>query len=832
VDTTAEREPDPTDVALPGEAEPTAAPAAADGSETERSNLAAFMTEELQKNIATKVRERFDRDLSSRADRMKRLRDLQEMYALIPKPKNFPFHKSANVRTPALTAPNLQIQARLYDMVWPANGRIFSVVPGPSDEDQAIARITETFGNSYVRYKMPYMAQGLDDTLHQTCLYGSGFRRTYWDGYCMKVRSDWVPIDDFVVHYKQRSQDPSMSDVPRYTYRHWLTLAELEEFAEAGVFVNVEDIPVGVDGDRQRSEFAEAADKIAGQSTEDDEADDDTPRPVLEQHCRWKMPNQPKRHPAFNGKSRYVVILIDAWSGKLLRVALREEDDPDDRRRFERQMQAFETYQQELVAFAAKQQAQLLPPPPGQDLAGPPVPGGADMAMGLPPGGPPDTTMPPPGPPPGPPDTTLPPGAGALFPPPDSIPNAAAPPPQPAAPLEPPAPVAPPAPIRKRQICFFTHYRCFPSDGFYGLGYGDLLFGLAMAQNTILNQHIDGVTLKNSKPMFMSRQLRMQRGQVNVQPGEAIEVDAPMGSIREAIMFLDPPENDPTTVPLVKMLDGMKDQMAGSADLMSGQIPGSNQTKGGLQILAEQAMAPITVLARRIKEAFRHELEKIWRCFGVFLEDEEIADVVGEGGKAAEITVGKWMFTPTAHLVPASDPRMKSQRVEDHMSLVQYVSQNPIVMQNPQLGMPILSQLLEQGLRIFPDGDKLLPILQRAQQPPPPPPPPQPKPQWAENAGFLTGQDSPVLPSDNDDEHLGILQMFMQDPDAQAMDKVGRDMAEKHLRAHLAQRMMKKGAAFEQQRQQALPGSVPGGPPAMAGPANHPAFPAPPRAGA
>jgi hypothetical protein len=443
----------------------------------------------------------------------------------------------------------------------------------------------------------------------------------------------------------------------------------------------------------------------------------------------------------------------------------------------------------------------------------------------------------------GPPDTTLPPAAAGAPPelaapvlPPGIASPGPAPLPQLAAPIQKPEPVPEPAPIRKRQICFFTHYRCFPSDGFYGLGYGDLLFGLAKAEDTLLNQHIDGVTLKNAKPMFMSRQLRMQRGQINVQPGEAIEVDAPMGSIRDAIMWLDPPQNDPTTVPLVNLLDRMKDSMVGSSDLMSGQIPGSNQTKGGLQILAEQAMAPITVLARRIKEAFRHELEKIWRCWGVFLDDDEVADVVAEGGVSQQIHVGKWMFSPTAHLVPASDPRMKSQKVEDHMALVQYVTQNPIVMANPQVGMPVLSKLLEEGLRIFPDGEKILPILQ---QRPPPPPPPQPKPQWAENAGFLNGQDSPVLPPDNDDQHIAELTLFMESPDAQKMDKTGRDMAERHLRAHAAQRIQKSQGAVtiaqvHQQRQQqqppGLPGPGPGGPPPMAGPANHPPLAGPPGA--
>lgn len=800
------------------EDETTAAPRKEDLDDSERSNLAAFMSPEMQKSIASKVRDRYDRDLSSRSDRMKRLRDLQEMYALVPKPKNFPFHKAANVKTPALTGPNLQIQARLYDMVWPPAGKIFTVVPATA-EDQAIARITETFANSYVRYRMPYMAQGLDDTLHQMCLYGSAFRRTYWDAFSCAVRSDWVPLDDFVVNYKQRSQDPSMSDVGRYTFRHWMTRAELADYGDSGTFVNTELVTAAT-GENDTSDFKATSDKIDGQSTDDEgDSDEDVPRPVLEQHCRWKLPNSPQKHPAFNGKARYVVILIDAWSSQVLRIALREEDDPDDKRRFDRQQQAFEQYQDQMRSFLAAKQAQLLAPPP-QEMSLPPELAGADTTM--PPGGPPEM---------GPPDTTMP--AQAQGPPDATAPLGAPPGPPPQMPpsmqpLEEPRPAPEPAPIRKRQICFFTHYRCFPSEGFYGLGYGDLLYGLCKAEDTLLNQHIDGVTLKNAKPMFMSRSLRMKRGEINVQPGSAIEVDAPMGSIRDAIMFLDPPQNDPSTVPLVKLIDGMKDSMVGSSDMMSGQGPGSNQTKAGIQLLAEQAMTPITVLARRVKEAFRHELDKMWRCWGVFLEDEDIADVVAEGGVPQQIQVGKWMFSPTAHLVPASDPRMKSQRIEDHMALVGYVTQNPLIMQNPQVGMPVLSKLLEAGLRIFPDGEQLIPLLQPPQQEPPPP---EPKPQWAENAGFLKGEDAPVLPDDDHDQHISELQMFMQSPDASVMDKVGRDMSEKHLRGHYSARLMKNGAQLEQQRA-AISGSGPPGAPPMAGPPDLPPPPPAPGLGA
>lgn len=714
---------EPTTYEEPGSAAPVdpdaAAPSEQDMTATERANLAAFMPPEMQRTWAVRTHDRYNKDLNSRMDRMKRLEHLQDMYALIPKTKNRPFAGCANIKTPTLTGPNLQIQARLYDMVWPASGKIFSVVPATAS-DVPDAKIAEDFSNSYVRYKMSDMSQGLDDTLHQMCLAGSAFRRTYWDAYYRKVRSDWVPLDDFVVNYKLRSTDPSMSNVRRYTMRHWMTAAEILAHGEDGIFVNAEAAAKVTADTGETSNYKDALDKKTdGQDTEEEGGpDEDIPRPVIEQHCTWKLPNSPAKHPAFDGKYHFVVVTMDCSSGKILRINLREEDDPDDKRRYDKQAAAFDAYLNELEAYEA---ALLAPPPPPMMGMGMPLPEVAPPDMGGIPGDPMSQMMPPM-------EVEAPPGAfmGELSASADPMgqpsPGAAPPPPlamEPPPPPMKPEPVPQPGPIRKRQICFFTHYRCFPSEGFYGLGYGDILYGLAVAMNTILNQHIDGVTLKNSKPAFMSRGLRGARGEINTAPGSFTEIDAPMGSIRDSLMFLDPPANDPGTVPLVKLLDVMKDSMVGSADMMSGQIPGSNQTKAGLQLLESQAMTPITVLARRTKESLKHELDKIWRCFGVFLEDDDY-DIINDTQQPQQMRVTKEMFSPTAHLVPTADPRPKQQRIEEHMQLVGYMSNNPIVQMNPQIGVPIMQKLTEMGLRLFPGGEQLIPLL----NPPPPPPPP------------------------------------------------------------------------------------------------------------
>lgn len=724
----------------------------------ESSNIMQHFTEEQLKKLVAKCIADYDEDVASRADRMKKLREYTDVYAMVSKPKTFPFNNCANVMTPILTGPNLQIQARLLDMIWPVGGKILNS-QAATVNDTAIATLTEKFGNAYVRYKMPEMAQGLDDTLHQLCLYGSAFRRTYWDAREGRVRSDWIPIEDFVVPHWRRSQDPSMRDVPRYTLVHHMTIFDLEMLAADGIYDQgaVEDLKssdADPSGGRARSELSDSINKIDGTSESDAGSDDDKDRQVLEMHRKLRLPKIEGAPDFFDGRPHPVVITIDEASEKILRISIREEDDPDDLKRYNRELQEYQ-------ANVANHQAMVANHIQQTESA---ISGGIE-SPGL------------------------------------------APPPPPAEPKRP----------RQREICFFTHYRAFGSEGFYGLGYGDLLFGLAKAVNTITNQHIDGVTLRNAKPGFISRQARLPRGVVNASPGELIEVDAPASVLRDSIYYLDPPQNDPATVPLIELFKAFADQIAGSSDIMSGQIPGSNQTKAGIQILAEQAMMPITVFARRVIEAFRHELEKIWRCWGVFLPDAEIADIIDENGDPQQIPIGREMFKPSARVTPAADPRVKSMRVEESQQALTAALNNPFLMNHPNK-LAIFSILTADFFKAI-GSDRVIPLM----QPPPPPQPPPQKPQYEENAGFLNGQDSPVHPADDHEIHAADLQEFMQSPEAQAMDRNGREMADRHLRGHLAEMIKQKGMKREQQiaeftGQGPMGGPQAPGPGAMAGP--------------
>lgn len=712
----------------------------------------------LLESMAETCLDDYDADVRSRRDRMKKIDEFEKLKASVTKAKSFPFQNAAAVNLPFLAYVVLQTHARLYDMVVPATGKIMICSP-TNLSDVERAGLCEKFANSYIRYDMEGFAPGMDTTLMQMCLDGSAFRRTYWNSYEGQVCSDDIPIEDFVVAYNRKCTNPSLRGVPRYTLVQRLTIFDLEDYAAQGLYENVDQIKAGDGGgDRKKDTegLSETIKKEDGVTPADESSDDDKERMVLEQYRRWPMPNKPKLHPAFDGRAHYVIVTIDEQSRKILRVVIREEDDPKDLSRFQKAQAAYDQHTAELDAHTAAEEAY-------------PQAAAEAVAMGQ---QPPELPVPP-----------SPPSGVEL----DEM----------GTPL-------PPKPPRQREICFFTHYKAFPGEGFYGLGFGDFIAPINKAANTLLNQRLDLGTLQNAPPGFISRQLRGARGSISAQPGQFTEVDAPMGVVKDGISWLPVPPGDPATIQFLELLQSMVEKFGGS-DIIAGEVPKSNNTATGMTILNEQAMAPITVLARRTKESERHELTKVWRCLGTFLPDQEIFDIIDENGQSSSVPIGREMFRPDARVMPVSDTRMKSQKVQETQSAYSMGSQDPVIANTP----PAMQLLRENLLRAL-DLNQIIPLIQ-----PPPQQQPPPRPHWQEDADMLRGKDSPVHPMDDDAAHIKGHTAFMGTPPGQALDPTQKQMLDAHVRGHMAQQLDKTGADL--QNMLATAGGPPEGEPMQQG---------------
>ena len=319
--------------------------------------------------------EEFDEAVKSREQHMRTLRRIYELYANLTKIKNWPFQSAANVNIPIEAYTLLQIHGRLVDNLIPDKGDVLNTiatrVSDPDDVD--IATRTSLFVNWYLREKVTDFRASYDATLWQLVAFGSTFRESYWDYLTNRLCVEWIGIEDMVVPYAHKTTDPYMRGVPHYTRIRHLSLFEIQDRARNGEFDEdvVKTLKKGDTASRshENSEFKEIVDQVDG--TEESTTQqflEDEPRDVYRQYRWLRLPNRPDAHPAFDGLPHPVKIEIDKSSEKILSIMLREEDDPDDARRFAREQGAFQSAQQANDQHQQMQgvdaMGQPLPPPP------------------------------------------------------------------------------------------------------------------------------------------------------------------------------------------------------------------------------------------------------------------------------------------------------------------------------------------------------------------------------------------------------------------------------------------------------------------------------------
>jgi len=717
-------------------------PEVPDGDPPEIVNLITELTEDEQKDLAKAVEQGFEDDRESREPRMRRMRKAQKLVASDVDPKTTPFQNAANVNVPVLLNAMRQYSSRLWDMLVPSSGNL-SHVNATAVKNVERAQATERYFNSFLRYELPDYALSWYDTIYGVCGPGSAFRRRCYDLREKRIRVDALSMENVVVAYNEKILDPTMRGVRRYSVVLRMDEREMAPLIADKTFVQAKakDGEKTSGDDLVKSEFAKGADKIDGVLPPGESSASKRPCAIVEQYLWWKLPKK-KKVPGFDDEWHPVIAWLNVRTRKVMRLVLREEDDPADKRRFDRQ-----TQDQADWMTALQMRAQMMAAPPqlvGEDEQGNPV--------------------------------------------------LAAPPPPPELPPPPPEPEPP----RKRETCFLLHVRGFASDGFYGSGFYDALGLLNLAINTITNQVIDAATMKNAGGGWYSSQIRMPAGSLSFSPGEYHRVEGPAAVLRDAIRERVSPEPSIVSMPMVSFLQGSAEQATSSGGVLSGEKPASHEAATTTQIRVEEARSQILVLARLIAIAMSAEFRGLWRDLSIFLDENEAQRIVDDDGSVQEYRLTRADFISDADVMPAADPGVtsNSELVAKAERFKALVMQDPITAQSPALQQAATTDVFSAlGKRAY---IKLI-------QTPPQGPPPQ-KPQWQENAGFLMEQDSPVHPEDDHEAHLQDMGLWRGDEQGgyDFLTPTGKKMYEAHARGHMAAKLIQQREADNAPRLQAV----------------------------
>ena len=312
---------------------------------------------------------------------------------------------------------------------------------------------------------------------------------------------------------------------------------------------------------------------------------------------------------------------------------------------------------------------------------------------------------------------------------------------------------------------YFVHYRFMPGLGFYGFGLIHMIGGLGRAATSILRQLIDAGTLANLPAGFKARGVRVRNDDEPLQPGEFRDIDAPGGSIRDAIVPL--PYKEPSGT-LAQLLGALIEGGRRFVSLADQQVSNMNQETpvGTTMAMLERGMKVMSAIHKRLHYAQKTEFRILARIISDNLPPEYPYQVAG-----AEQTIKAQDFDDRIDIIPVSDPNIFSmaQRVTLAQTQLQLAQSNP-QMHNLHAAYRRMYQALEvQNI------DEILP----------PTPTPKPMDPALENARGLMGQLLQAFPDQNHDAHIKIHVMFMKTPLVMTSPQVmGTFYA--HLQEHIA----------------------------------------------
>ena len=277
-------------------------------------NLAEMMTDEDIDSVSKETLEGFEKDKESRSEYDEIAEDGVNLLGLQYEEGAGAFPGASGVTHPVLAQAVVKFQAKAYKELFPTEGpvrtRIMGVNTQPKMEQ---ANRVRQFLNWQTQMQMPEYGPELDKMLFHVALYGTSFKKTFWNPTLQRPVTEFIKAQDFFIDYFASD----LETAERYTHKYLLSKNEIKKMQLAGIFI---DEDVDADYNIEQSASKEMEDEVVGVSkpgSNDDYVE------ILEVHINLDLPG----YEDPNGiKLPYIVHMTE--DGTVL--SIRRNYDPDD----------------------------------------------------------------------------------------------------------------------------------------------------------------------------------------------------------------------------------------------------------------------------------------------------------------------------------------------------------------------------------------------------------------------------------------------------------------------------------------------------------------------
>ena len=290
---------------------------------------------------------------------------------------------------------------------------------------------------------------------------------------------------------------------------------------------------------------------------------------------------------------------------------------------------------------------------------------------------------------------------------------------------------------------WFVSYKFLPGLGFYGFGLYHIIGGLGKAATGSLRALLDSAAFSNMQGGFKLRG-RVTGGDMQVNPGEFVDLDATVDDVNKAIMPLPFKEPSSSLFNLLGFIVDAGKRFANTADLNVGDV-NPNAPVGSTVALIEQGSKAFSAIHKRLHYSQGQEFKLIAKLNAENLED---SFTFALAGTSSEIYAAD--FNERVDVIPVSDPNIFSstQRIAQAQSILQMAN-----------SAPQLHDLYEAYKRMYeairiPNIEEILKEPEEAPRLDP----------IDENMSIMYGKPIKAFPDQDHESHIAVHIQFLQDP--------------------------------------------------------------------
>ena len=244
-------------------------------------NLAEVMEESDIQAVSQELLEGFDRDKQSREEYDEIAEDGINLLGLQYDDSAGSFPGSSGVTHPVLAQAVVKFQAKAYKELFPTEGPVRTRIMGTQTQEKLDqSNRVRQFLNWQTQTQMPEYGPELDKMLFHVALYGTSFKKTYFNPSLQRPITEFIKAQDFYVDYYASD----LETAERYTHKYLISKNEIKKMQLAGVF---RDMDVDVDYTIEQTSADELSDETVGSSKP---GENDDYANILEMHVNIDLP--------------------------------------------------------------------------------------------------------------------------------------------------------------------------------------------------------------------------------------------------------------------------------------------------------------------------------------------------------------------------------------------------------------------------------------------------------------------------------------------------------------------------------------------------------------